>query len=124
MENEFKVTFENDYVKVISNGEKNSDFAKKVWARTVEICLANNCYKILGIANTTKPISISEGYNHHEFFPKLGINYKFRIAWVELNSAFLENTRFIETVLNNRGLPGKMFTDIDEAKKWLLTENP
>lgn len=74
---EIEVTFENDYVKIISNGEKNLDLAKKIWSRAVETCVTNDCYKILGIANTTKPISTMDGYYHHKLFRELGLNYKY-----------------------------------------------
>ena len=73
-------------VKIISNGEKSFDLAKKVWSRAVETCVTHNCYKILGI------------------------------AWVELNSKVIEKHHFIETVLQNHGLPGKLFKNIKEVK--------
>ena len=122
MNTEIEITFENDYVKIIFNGEKNFDLAKKVFSRAVETCVAHNCYKILGVANTTKPISTIEGFDLKDLFHELGLNYKYRIAWVELNPKVIEKIRFNETVLRNRGLPGKLFKDINEAKYWLLND--
>ena len=122
MKAEFKFTFKKNYVEIIVNGEPSSDLTDKLWSEAVEFCVANDCYRILGIANAAKPISIVNGYNHHEVFLKLGINHKYRIAWVEMNldSTVIENYQFIETVLINRGLPGKLFEDVEEAKNWLL----
>ncbi|NOR87181.1 MAG: hypothetical protein GQ527_06185 [Bacteroidales bacterium] len=122
MKTEIQITFENDYIKIIANGEKDFDIVKKIWSRAVETCVTNDCYKILGISNSTKAVSITDGYKHSELFRELGINYKYRIAWVELNSKMIENTQFIETVLQNRGLPGKLFKNIEDAKNWLLND--
>ena len=122
MKTEIEVTFENDYVKIIFNGEKNLDLAKKVFSRAVETCVTHNCCKILGIANTTKPISTIEMFDVKDLFNEFGLNYKYRIAWVELNPKVIEKIRFNETVLQNRGLPGKLFKDINEAKNWLLND--
>ena len=122
MKTEIEVTFENDYIKIITIGEHNLDIARKIWSKAVETCVSHNCYKILGIANTTKPISILDGYDHSELFRELGINHKYRIAWVELNSKVIEKYKFIETVLQNRGFPGKLFKDIKEAKNWLFND--
>ena len=122
MKAEFKFTFKKNYVEIIVNGEPSFELTDKLWSGAVEFCIANDCYRILGIANATKPISITNGYNHHEVFRKLGINHKYRMAWVELNldSKVIENYQFTETVLQSRGLPGKLFVDVEEAKKWLL----
>ena len=122
MKTEIEVTFENDYVNIIFNGEKNLDLAKKVFSRAVETCVTHNCYKILGIANTTKPISTIEMFDFNDFINELGFNYKYRMAWVELNPKVFEIIRFNETVLKNRGIPGKLFNDINEAKNWLLND--
>ena len=65
MKTEIKVTFENNYVKIITNGEHNFDIAKKIWSTADETCVSHNCYKILGIANTTKPLA-SIINQHHE----------------------------------------------------------
>lgn len=60
MENELKITFEGGFIQVISNGEKDFEFAKKCWTAVVKVCKENNIYRVLGIANTTLPISPSE----------------------------------------------------------------
>ena len=123
MENEIRVTLENNFVQVISNGDKNYKHVCEVWSKTTQFCLENDCFKILGIAKTTNPISSFEAYDHTKLFLELGISDKFKIAWVELNSKFKENIKFVEFVLNNRGFPGKVFDQIDTAKNWLLDDN-
>ena len=120
MKNEIIVTFEGNFIKVISNGEKNYEFALRLWSEVVSACRKNGCYKILGIAKTTRSVGTIEAYNHAQLFHDLGITQKYRIAWVELNPEAQETVDFIETVLWNRGLPGRVFFDILEAEKWLL----
>ena len=56
-------------------------------------------------------------------FRDLGIYGQFRIAWVERNPEAKDAVKFAETVLYNRGLPGKVFDDEDEARQWLLAES-
>ena len=77
-------------------------------------------YLVLGLANTTKPLQTIEAYDHAKIFTQLGITQKYRIAWVELNPDAYDTTHFIETVLKNRGLPSHLFTDVSQAKEWLL----
>jgi len=123
METEITVTFKNDYVEVITTGGHNLDIAREIWSKAIETCIANDCYKVLGIANTTKPITVLEAYDHDVLFRELGVDLKYRIAWVEMNPTVRENYKLAETVLKNNGLPGILFDDVDEAKKWLLEQN-
>jgi hypothetical protein len=122
MKNEMIVTFEKEYVQVISNGEKDYKFAKKLLSSMIKVCQENECFKVLGIGNTKRTPSTLVGFKYNEIFRELGINHKYQIAWVELNTEFNEYYRFIETVMKNRGLPGEVFTDIEEAKAWLLND--
>jgi hypothetical protein len=122
MEHEMKITFETNYVQVISNGEKNYHTAYELWSKTAEFCTKQKCYKVLGIANSKKIFSPNEAFDHAKLFQDLDIDNRFRIAWVELDEIAKETLYFIETVLMNRGLPGKVFNNIDEAKTWLLKE--
>lgn len=43
-----------------------------------------------------------------------------RIAIAELNDDARDATLFVETVLFNRGLPGKVFCTEEEARRWLF----
>ncbi len=63
---------------------------------------------------------VLDGYRHADLFRKLGIGRKYKIAWVELNEDAKDATYFIDTVLFNRGLPGRLFDTVLEATEWLL----
>ena len=83
----------------------------------------HDCYKILGIGNSTKPMPTMDSMNHTKLFSDFSISRKYKIAWVELNREAVDSVKFLETVLLNRGLlNGQLFHDVDEAKRWLLAE--
>jgi hypothetical protein len=120
MKNEFVITYEKDHIKVFSNGDKNYKSALNLWRAIKNQCEEHNCFKVLGIANSGKHFDTMEAFSHAEMFIELGITHKYRIAWVELNPEAVETLKFIETVLVNRGLPGRVFPDEDAAREWLL----
>jgi hypothetical protein len=120
MKNAFSVSCKEDFILVVSKGAKNLEFARQVLTDVVKVCDQNCNYRILGISNTSKPVSVFDGYEYHELFKEAGVTHKYKIAWVEGNKEFVELYKFIELVLSNRGLPGKVFTSIKEAKSWLL----
>lgn len=122
MQRDFTVTFEDNYVRVVSNGEKDLDFSKAVWTEVVRICNENNCYRVFGLANTTIPMEALDAYDHGRLFRDLGLDARFRIAWVEKNPEAVDIVAFIETVLFNRGLPGKLFDNERDALEWLLSD--
>lgn len=120
VKNELIITFEGDHIQILSNGEKNYEFSRRLWTEAVVACEKNNCYDVLGISDTTVPLSASEGYEHADLFEQLGINTRYRIAWIEKNAEAYQSVYFVETVLFNRGFPGRVFLDVAEAKEWLL----
>ena len=120
---EFSVTFEGDHVKVVSLGDKSIEVARTVWTLVAETCQKHDCYKVLGIADSDKPLRLTEGYAHAEMFRDLGITAKYRIAWVELNPDGQDVIEFTETVLFNRGLPGRVFKSEERAREWLFEED-
>jgi hypothetical protein len=120
VKNQITITFEGDHVLVLSDGEKDFEFSTRLWTETVDVCEANDCFRILGVSTTTKPLEALEGYDHARLFRDLGIDRSYKIAWVENNADAQDIINFIETVLYNRGLPGKVFEDVDEARIWLL----
>lgn len=122
MQRDFTVTFEDNYVRVVSNGEKDLEFSKAVWTEVVRTCEKSNCYRVFGLANTTIPMEAMDAYDHGRLFRDLGVDSRFRIAWVEQNPEAVDIVSFIETVLFNRGLPGKLFDNERDALDWLLAD--
>lgn len=120
MKNSLTVTFEGDHILVLAGGDKDMDYAENLWSQVVSVCQENNCFNVLGIARTTTPQEALDGYDHARLFRRLGIDHRYRIAWVELDPDAIDMAYFIETVLINRGLPGRVFSVEAEAREWLL----
>ena len=122
MKNRIVVTFEKDFVQVLSDGEKNADFSRALWTQVSALCEKHQCFKVLGIANTTTPLQILEAYDHGALFRELNISTKYRIAWIEMNPDGGEIVRLIETVLYNRGVNARVFSNVGDARDWLLLD--
>jgi len=122
MEHELSITFKDKYVEIISNGEKSYQSSLRLWARTLKVCTENNCFKVLGIANSTKAPSTIDSYQHAELLHNFNVDFRYKIAWVELNPEELGGMKFLENVLFNRGMNVKLFQDVETAKTWLFNE--
>jgi hypothetical protein len=124
MEHELRVTFKDKYVEIISNGEKSYQSSLRLWATALKVCTENKCFKVLGIANSSKAPSTIDSYKHAELLHNFNVDFKYKIAWVELNPEEFEGIKFLENVLYNRGLNVKLFEAVETAKDWLLREEP
>lgn len=122
MQNSIEVTFEGDHVKVLADGDKDHSYIDTLWRAAIAACEENNCFRVLGIANTTTPVEIVDGYDLPTLFRELGVDSRYRIAWVEKNEDARDVIDFIATVLANRGLPGRVFDTEAEASSWLLSD--
>lgn len=120
MSNQYAVTFEGDHVKIIAGGKKNLSYATALWPEIAETCRKHDCYQVLGISDAESPMPTIDGYDHAELFQQSGIDGRFRIAWAKLNDSARDATHFVETVLANRGFPGKVFSTEEEARQWLF----
>jgi len=117
-----KVTFQGDHVRIDTTAEKNLDYARRLWTEVVEVCRKHDCFLVLGVSQAPGPMPTIDGYHHAELFRELGVTGEFRIAWAELNDDAIDATRFVETVLSNRGMPGKVFSTEEDARQWLFSE--
>jgi len=123
VDNRLQITFEQQFVRILSDGEKNYEFSRKVWTQARQACQKYDCYKILGIADTTIQMGTWDAFSHADLFSELQIDNRYRIAWVELNPEAYQTTFFIETVLFNRGFSARLFLDEREALEWLLNDD-
>jgi hypothetical protein len=122
MANTMNITFDGNHIRAESKGDKSLAWSRQLFSAIVGACEANNCFRVLGISESTKPVSIIEGFEHIELFRELGINTKYRIAWVELNPAAVKTVKFVDAALFNRMLPGRLFPTEEEARAWLFGE--
>lgn len=124
MNNELHVGLEDDHVKVIANGDKNLEFAKDMWTRVTAFCRENNCYRVLGLANSSTPLSYSEAFEIVTLFQELSIREPYKIAWVELNPDAYDAIDLTELLLRLRSYPVRLFSEENAAKHWLLESAP
>lgn len=123
MKHELQVTFENDFVQILSKGEKSLETSLNLWKETIQVCNQHKCYKILGLATSIKPPTTIESYKHADLLHDFKIDHTYKIAWIEFNPEAVGSIKFLENVLFNRGLDVKLFQDVDEAKSWLLSKD-
>lgn len=122
MSYQMEVTFTGDYVEAQSIGVKTYQTAEKLWAEITRVCNRHECYRVLGIAESSKQMSVMDSINHQELFKKFGVTPKYKIAWTESNQVELDKLKNLETILLNRGYRGKVFADVAEARAWLLQD--
>jgi len=115
------VTFRGAYVEAISKGEKSIRTAEQLWTEITRICDEHNCYRVLGIAESTRQMSVMDSMDHQKLFRKFNITPRYRLAWVELNETEFKKLKDLETILINRGFQGQVFKNVDKAKAWLLS---
>lgn len=120
MYNKLEVTFEGDHIRVIADGDKDYYFLDKAWREIVAVCEQHDCYKVLGIANTSTPVEAVEAYELPSLYRELSIDQRYSIAWVELDEDARDMIAYVQTVLANQGLPGLLFETEAEAREWLL----
>lgn len=114
------ISFEGDHIRAESHAEKSIEWSRKFWGAVVKECVANDCYKVLGISESITVMPIMDGFDHVALFRELGINTKYRIAWVELNPAAVKTVKFVDAALFNRLLPGRLFETEGAARNWLF----
>ena len=120
MENILEVSFEGDHVLVIADGDKDYRYMNRLWREVAMVCEQHDCYNVLGLADTSTPVEAVDGYDLPAIFRELGIGQHYRIAWVEKDEDARGTLEFVETVLSNRGLPGRLFETEAQAREWLL----
>lgn len=118
-----EVTFRGDHVEARSIGEKSYETAEKLWQEITRLCAEHNCYNVLGIAESSRQMSVMDSIDHQQLFKALNITPKYKIAWVELNESEFDKLKALETILINRGYRGKVFRDVEEARHWLLEDS-
>ena len=117
----FTVSFERDHIRIDSDAERTFEYATALWSEVAKVCEEHDCYDVLAVSNAPGPMSVTDGYDHADLFQSLGIDKKYRIAWAELSDDARSATEFVETVLINRGLPGKVFATEEDARQWLFS---
>ena len=124
MRDETIIENKDGYIHVRHYGRDSYDITLDMWRRIVATCEEYNCFNILGETKTMNRLSTMDNYDHITIMKQAGVTLRHRIAWVAHGPEALADLRFVETILLNRGLAnGKVFTSIEEAKRWLLDKS-
>jgi hypothetical protein len=116
-----EITPQNNYLHVVVTGDSSYENAIHLWHNIAEACHHHNCFYVLGEQNLATAMSTMDAWNHQTIFTEARITAKFVIAWVDKNPKTFVHTEFIRTVLANRDIGyGKLFSDTEKAKSWLL----
>lgn len=123
MANKVVITPMDGYIYVEISGTGNYDEVLELWQNIAATCHEHQCFNVLGVQRCKIAIDTLTALDHHTVFTDVGIGNRYRIAWVDENPRTFETIAFIKNVLANRSTGyGKIFTNIEDAKTWLLTK--
>ena len=120
MPSKLVVSFEDDHIRVISDGDKHFEFSVDIWTQVAKLSREHQCFNVLGLANTTTPLEAVDGYDHARLFRDLNMPINIRIAWVESSADAIDIASYVELVLTNRGYNARLFATEADARSWLL----
>ena len=117
----YKLELHSDYIKLILDGEMSPEDHQMARGAAFQKLEETGIPKLLINATQAKPkMSVSDDYKfttqHPDKQPK-GV-----VTAIVYNQEEEEKYRFIETVMSNRGLKIKIFTNEDEALTWMLEQ--
>jgi hypothetical protein len=108
-----------DIIYVKTRGVLTMQNSNQMVREAVAAMEQHQCFKhIVDHRETKFTLTIADYYQRPATNEGIGLSHRSKIAMVfrELN----ENTRFMETVFNNRGYNFRQFSDLDEAKNWMM----
>lgn len=111
-----------EYLYAYVTGEKdNIEISSQYWNEVAEECSRNNYKKVLVEEDISETVAtVLELYQFAAELPKYGFSGIY-IAFVDRYIEQNDLNKFVELVASNRGLMGKVFNDVTEAEKWLLS---
>jgi len=118
-EDSFEIKFENNHISAFRHGKEDINVLSNLWREVEIVCKKYNCYMVLCVSETTSALSTIDSFSIVDLLSKLENVNKYRIASVELNPEVLKTKKLTETLLFNRGLSVRLFSNYLEAEKWL-----
>ena len=117
---QFTTTIKDDLLIVRTKGRDESpEEVEKYGASVIEICKKKGCNKILIDERELKyNISTVDIYYLAKYYAEI-VPSLVKAALV-YNPAFKDDAKFWEDAITNRGLIVRIFTDIEQARQWLM----
>jgi hypothetical protein len=119
----YKLEFEHrpDYLYAKVTGKEDSvAISLSYWTKVAEERKAHKYKKVLVDEDLQQQVGLIDMYEVAAMLCSIGF-VGATIAFVDRHMDHLEYNKFGETVAVNRGLKGRVFIDIQEAEKWLLS---
>ncbi len=119
----YNLKFENrpEYLYAKITAEKETlEISEAAWKEIVQECKQEKCDKLL-VEQDIPEIDISYFEKYECVNNLVGALMKINVAFVDKYVEQMALNNFAELVATNRGLSVKMFTDSDEAERWLLS---
>jgi len=120
----YRLSFEQrpQYLYAYVTGEEDSyEISKQYWREIADECKKLGVKKVLIEEDIAENVSMSDMYQFASEIPQLGF-FGIRVAFVDRQEQQQQLNQFGETVATNRGLFSRVFSNADEAEKWLLSE--
>ena len=120
----YQIAFEQrpQYLYVYVTGAHDSyEISRRYWLEVSEQCGKSNCKKVLIEEDIPEAVSLADMYQLGTDLAEmdfLGV----RVAFYDRYAEQQDLNEFGELVAVNRGLYGKIFNNINEAEKWLLSD--
>jgi hypothetical protein len=116
---EMSVEFHDEYIHVTLTGQDTLPDVKEYWTKIAEVLHSNPQRKLLMDEHLDGVVPDSDIHEWSEFMRTLGIPPGTKIAFSHFKER-VDEYRFAETLLINRGFVTKIFDCLGEAKLWLL----
>ena len=116
---EYSISYEEPLVRVTVTGSPDYLSTDRLWHDIAETCRKHGCLKILGKSKTAG-WQDADAYDHAPIFESAGLSNRYRVAWVEENTAAREAIKLAEAVVTNRDVvTGRVFDSVNQAIRWL-----
>jgi hypothetical protein len=100
-------------------GNELSD-SVSVWIQTADACREKGLTRVLSVWDVPGHLPPLDAYELGRIAESIGWERRFKLAVVHLHESRLKDSRFVETVVVNRGYQVKVFGNEPSALAWLL----
>ena len=112
------VTHYESYIQVTLTADSGANELSTKWGTVAQACKRYSCDKLLVESQIEVPRTTLQIYDLAYYLTTFGINQNHKVAFVVQGE--IGDLRIGEEMIRNALANGRTFTDIDEAKAWLL----
>jgi hypothetical protein len=122
----YKLNFQDEdgvlLVEISGEREKKelTSSAMEAWREISRVTSKKKLVKLLVISSATGKYPALDAFLINSSLDECGVHRGWKIAFVNLDKASFQDVKFAETVAVNRGFNIGVFSNVDNARKWLL----